>query len=240
MLVADRIHRLGDRYVNWYVIEDGDRLTVLDAGFPRHWEQFPALLREIGRTLSDVDAVLLTHHHPDHLGSAERMRTDAGAHVFIHEADAAEARSGGGEPPILRMLAAMVRPFFARYVVHIVRAGGARVPGIAELMTFSDGERLDVPGAPRVIHTPGHTRGECVLLLEDRDVVFSGDALVTLDTATGYVGPSLLTPPFVLDQEQALASLALVERTGAATVLPGHGEPWYHGAAEAVRLARVR
>ena len=240
MLVADRIHRLGDRYVNWYVIEDGDKLTVLDAGFPRHWDQLPALLQGIGRTLQDVDAVLLTHHHPDHLGSAERIRADATARVLIHEADADEARSGGGNPPVVGMLTAMVRPFFARYIVHIVRAGGARVPAVAEVTTFSDGERLDVPGAPRVIHTPGHTRGECILVLHDRNVVFTGDALVTLDTATGYVGPSLLTRPFVLDEAQALSSLSLIEATGVGTVLPGHGEPWYHGVAEAVRLARER
>lgn len=79
-----------------------------------------------------------------------------------------------------------------------------------------------------------------MLLVEERNVVFSGDALVTLDTATGYVGPSLLTPPFVLDQAQALSSLSLIEATGVGTVLPGHGEPWYHGATEAVRLARER
>lgn len=124
MEVADRIHRLGDRYVNWYVIEDGDKLTVLDAGFPAHWDQLPTLLQGIGRTMRDVDAVLLTHHHPDHLGSAERIRTDANARVLIHEADAAEARRGGGNPSVAGMLKALVRPFFARYVVHIVAQVG--------------------------------------------------------------------------------------------------------------------
>src|SRR3954454_13586734 len=99
--VAEGIHRLGDRYVNWYVIEQGGRLTVLDAGFPAHWSQLPRLLQTIGRSLDDVDAVLLTHHHPDHLGSAERIRRESGARVLTHDAAAAGARRGGQNPSTL-------------------------------------------------------------------------------------------------------------------------------------------
>jgi glyoxylase-like metal-dependent hydrolase (beta-lactamase superfamily II) len=238
--VADRVHRLGDRYVNWYVIEDGGKLTVVDTGFPGHWDQLPALLHRIGRALDDVDAVLLTHHHLDHLGSAERIRAQAPSRVLIHAADAQGARAGGTSPPVLRMLAAMHRPFLARYMVHIALVGGLKVAPVAHLETFDDGERLDVPGGPRVIHAPGHTAGECVLHLEARDVLFSGDALVTLDTATGYAGPSLLTAPFAGDPVQAMASLERLQATRASIVLPGHGEPWDHGASEAVRLARRR
>jgi glyoxylase-like metal-dependent hydrolase (beta-lactamase superfamily II) len=238
--VADRIHRLGDRYVNWYVIEDGGRLTVLDAGFPAHWPQLPALLETIGHTLGDVDAVLLTHAHADHLGSAERVRRGGSARVLVHAGDADAARNGGAAPPALELLAALRRGFFVRYLLHIVRAGGLRIPPVAEVATFADGERLDVPGRPLVVHAPGHSPGECVIHLEDRDVLFSGDALVTLDTATGHVGPSLLTPPFVRDSDQALASLERIETIDAGTMLPGHGEPWSGGVADAVRLARQR
>ena len=237
--VADGVYRLGDRYDSWYVVEQGGRLTVIDTGLPKHWPQLPPLLQSIGRRLDDVDAVLLTHDHLDHLGNAERLRRDANATVSIHSSEADSARHGGGTPPpTLGGLLAMIRPTVARYMLHSIRGGVMRIAPIANVATFEDGDVLDVPGRPRVIHTPGHSRGECVLHLEQRDVLFSGDALVTLDIAPAHVGPSLLTPPFVLDPAQARASLERIEATGAGIMLPGHGEPWRGGVGEAVRLAR--
>jgi glyoxylase-like metal-dependent hydrolase (beta-lactamase superfamily II) len=237
--VADGIHRLGDRYVNWYVLEDGGRLTVIDAGLPGHWEQLASLLTTIGRTVGDIVVVLLTHRHPDHLGCAQQIRQAAAARVLIHGDDADGARRGGVGPPVTPGMARLwLRPVFVRYVMALSRAGGAHIPPITEVATFADGERLDVPGHPRVIHAPGHTPGECVLHIEERDVVFAGDALVTLDPSTGHVGPSVLGAPFTEDRATAFASLERIGATGAGILLPGHGEPWREGVAEAVRLAQ--
>jgi glyoxylase-like metal-dependent hydrolase (beta-lactamase superfamily II) len=237
--VADGIHRLGDHYVDWYVLEDGGRLTVIDAGLPGHWGQLATLLASIGRTVDDIVVVLLTHRHPDHLGCAEPIRQAAQARVLIHGDDAEGARRGGvGPPASLGSARLLIRPAMVRYVVSLSRAGGGHIPPIAEVATFADGERLDVPGHPRAIHTPGHTPGECVLHVEDRDVVFTGDALVTFDPSTGKVGPAVLGAPFTEDAAGAFASLGRIRATGASTLLPGHGEPWRDGVADAVTLAQ--
>ena len=239
--VADGIHRLGDHYVNWYVLEDGGRLTVIDAGLPGHWEQLPSLLTSIGRTVEDIVVVLLTHGHPDHLGCAEPIRQATNARILIHAGDAAGARRGGVNPPFTPGVARLwLRPAFARYVMSISRAGGGHIPPITELATVANGERLDVPGYPRIIHAPGHTPGECVVYVEERDVVFTGDAIVTLDPTTGKVGPAVLGAPFTEDRARAFASLKQIQATGAGMLLPGHGEPWRDGAADAVRLAQQR
>lgn len=79
--VAEGVHRLGTRWVNWYLVQDGPALTVVDAGRPQYWEQLPEALAAIGRRVSDVEAVVLTHNHYDVLGSAERVRADSGEGV---------------------------------------------------------------------------------------------------------------------------------------------------------------
>ena len=235
--LAPGVYRLHTRYTNWYLLEEGGRLTVLDAGLPGDWRDFSSALERLGHTLRDIDAVLITHHHPDHAGNAERLR-DNGARVLAHPADAPylsgekKMRSGKRLVPSLR------HPWFVVYMGHLVRNGVTRVPPVASLDELTDGERVDVPGAPRVIHAPGHTAGSCALFLEQSSLLFSGDALVTLDCVRGRTGPQIIRGPFPEDPDRALESLDLLVATEAETVLPGHGEPWLEGVKSAVEIAR--
>ena len=72
MEVADGIHRLTQGVVNFYLVEDGGKLTLVDAGAPGDWDEFVRAVGSLGRALEDLDSVLLTHAHSDHTGFAER------------------------------------------------------------------------------------------------------------------------------------------------------------------------
>jgi glyoxylase-like metal-dependent hydrolase (beta-lactamase superfamily II) len=234
--IAPGIHRLASRYENWYLLEAGGRLTVLDAGLPGHWNGFASALSSLGHTPDDIDAVLITHHHPDHRGNAERLRS-SGARVLAHPADAPYVR-GEKRLSTRGVVRYLAHPWYARYMLHLLANRATRVPAVAELDKLADGEVLDVPGSPRVVHAPGHTAGSCALFLEHRSILFSGDALVTLDMTRGRTGPQIIRGPFPEDADRALESLEVLAATDAETVLPGHGKPWTEGVESAVKQAR--
>ncbi len=235
--VADGVHRIGEHFVNWYLVEENGRLTVVDAGLPASWASLLAALEGIGRAPGDIEALVLTHAHFDHIGFAERARAEFGVPVWVHENDVPLTRR-----PWLYMTERSPLSYLSRknlpIVSSLVRAGAARVGPIGEVRRFGDEGVLDVPGSPRVLFTPGHTLGHCALHFPERDAVISGDALVTHDPYTDTRGPRIVARGATADSERALDSLDLLAKTGAGTLLPGHGEPWTGGAESAVGEAR--
>lgn len=232
--VAPRIHRLGDEIVNSYLVEDGGAVTIVDAGAPAYWNILAAELAAIGRELADVRAIVLTHGHDDHIGFAERARVEAGIRSRVHRLDEALARKQIGNPA--KMAGGMKLGSMVGFLIFSARHGMLRTRGLGEVQTFDDGATLDVPGAPKVTHAPGHTQGSVTLHFAGHDALFVGDALNTYSVATGWHGPQL--SPFNADRVQALESLARFETIEATHVLPGHGAAWRQGVRDAVKEAR--
>jgi glyoxylase-like metal-dependent hydrolase (beta-lactamase superfamily II) len=235
MEIASGIHRIGDRsIINAYLIEEANEVTLVDAGVAGLYRDLPKELASMGRTIEDVRALVLTHGHSDHIGFAERLRTERHVPVSVHEADAALAR-GEVPNPSKGLGPTNVGPLLGFLWFSLLR-GGLRTRHLGEVSTFGDGATLDVPGNPVVTLTPGHTPGSAVLHFRSLGALLIGDAFATYAVTTGARGPGVA--PFTADAAQAVESLTRIEDESSDLVLPGHGDPWTGGVEEAVRLVR--
>jgi glyoxylase-like metal-dependent hydrolase (beta-lactamase superfamily II) len=239
MQIAQGIHRLTRGITNFYLLESQGGAYLVDAGTPRDWDLLTGALAELSIPLDALEGVLLTHAHADHTGFAERARVDTGATVWIHHADEHAVKTGETDEPDGAMTSYLLRPQLYKTMLSLGRRGASKVIPVLEVATFSDGELLDLPGKPRIIHAPGHTAGSSAILLEDESVLLAGDVLSTWNPLTGRAGPQIMPAAMNRDTRQALESLDNLDGVAADLVLPGHGEPWTHGVAEALRVARL-
>jgi glyoxylase-like metal-dependent hydrolase (beta-lactamase superfamily II) len=112
------------------------------------------------------------------------------------------------------------------------------LPHLTKVQAVEDGQTLDIPGRPRILHTPGHTKGEISLLFEDRKVLISGDTIVTRNLLSGELGnPQLTSPVLTNNYKEAMRSLDLLRELGNVTMLAGHGTPWTGNMNDAVTIA---
>jgi glyoxylase-like metal-dependent hydrolase (beta-lactamase superfamily II) len=187
-----------------------------------------AELAAMGRSITDIKAVVLTHGDSDHIGFAGRLHAELGVPVYVHEADAARAR-GEVKKPSTGWGPVKIRPFLG-FMAYGLRKGGLGSPKVGELATVVGEATLDLPGSPRIIPVPGHTPGSVAIHVPSVGALFAGDAMTTRSVLTGETGPRLA--PFTLDRAAALASLERLDGIEAAWLLPGHGEAWTGGVGE--------
>ena len=233
MRVAEGIELFEDQgVVNWYLVDTDDGKVAIDAGFPDAWNQIEPFL-------SELRAIVLTHGHVDHCGFAPKAQREAGVPVYVPHGDEPIVKSplplaASEDNPIKYVLKEGPT---RRLYLRALKAGAARGQTLREFEVYHGGDTL--PGGLRAVATPGHTDGHTALHLPDRDVVFAGDAIVTVDPYTDLPGPRLVARAATKDVEQNLASLDAIAATGASTVLVGHGPPWTGGAQAAVEQARA-
>ena len=202
--LADGVFEIGIGFVHLHVVVTDDGLVLVDTGLPGRMSKVEQALQEARRAVGDVRTILLTHRHPDHIGSAAELRRRSGARVVAHEADVPVITGARPHP---------VRGFMK------VTAAFTRAPEpvpVDETLT-GDGP-LAVPGFTAV-HTPGHTPGHVSYLLDrGSGVLFAGDA------AAGVRGRVRHTPGlFNDDRAAAKASVARLARLDFDVAVFGHG-----------------
>ncbi|WP_042402138.1 MBL fold metallo-hydrolase [Streptacidiphilus carbonis] len=234
MKLAPHLHRLGNDVVACYLIDTDEGITLIDAGLPGHWNDLQQELRTLGKSAADIRGVVLTHGDSDHIGFAERLRTEHGVPVHVHAADAVRTRTG--EKPKVAFGSMRLGPTLG-FFGYSLRKNGMRTKYVSEVVEVADGDTLELPGSPVIVGMPGHSPGSIAVHVPLADAVCVGDALTTRHVLTGRTGPQ--PAPFTDDPDEAITSLDRLADLKASWVLPGHGAPAHATPAEVVESVKA-
>jgi len=223
------------RHVNMYALVGNDGWVLVDAGMgtPDARAAFSAGLQQAGLSLDKLQAIVLTHHHPDHVGLSGELHAQTGVPVYMHPVDEASVQIIWSDT--MRERFSRVSHFFTQHGLPPTRLWYTQedpearrraisVPPHEAFSLVEDGQYLLLAGERyQVIWTPGHSDGQ-ICLFRERDGIF---------LAADHVLPRI-TPNIGLYSEHDrpdplqdyLASLAKVALLPATLALPGHGKPF--------------
>ncbi|ORI27635.1 MBL fold metallo-hydrolase [Rhodococcus sp. 1168] len=215
-----------------YAMESPGGLILVDAGWDddNAWNGLTTGLESLGHSITDVEGVVLTHFHPDHIGLCGRVREASGAWIAMHEADHSQFEA---------MTADRSPEWANRELDNLVAAGAPAAdieawqkhapaaptgPESAPDRVLTDGELIKLAGRElEVVYTPGHTPGHVCFYLPESDVMFTGDHV--LQKTTPHVGNFV----YPLEERDALAefmdSLRRVQTLDITRGLGAHGIP---------------
>jgi len=223
--VTDLVYVAKTDLVNWALVTGDDGVVLIDSGFPGQRADVLASLRELGFDAADVRAILLTHAHIDHFGSALWFAEQCGTPVYCHADEVGHAKREYLEQasPVDVAMHAW-QPRWLKWSLDISRKGAFTHAGIPSTKAFTETVAAQLPGHPAAIPTPGHTGGHCSYVVDG--VLVSGDALVTGHPVSTRRGPQLLHRVFNHSETDCVRSLAALAGLDTDVLIPGHGDVW--------------
>lgn len=221
--IVDGAYLVAMGNANAYLLDAGPELVLVDAGFPGKASLVFDALRELGRSPRDLKHLVLTHGHPDHIGSAAAIVKETGAVTYLHPADIPFAESGGPFRPMTAGRGLM------KIVFRLVWDQNGRTEPFRIDRPLADGETLPLAGGLRVIGMPGHCAGQVALVMGGDRLLIAGDV------CTNILG--LADPVGFEDVEEGRRSQRRLAALGIDAACFGHGKPIPTGAADRLRRA---
>jgi glyoxylase-like metal-dependent hydrolase (beta-lactamase superfamily II) len=206
--------------VNAFLLEDENDLVLIDTGNLGSEATILAALAEIQRKPTDIQAILLTHLHPDHTGSLGALKQICRARAWMHPQDAAQIRLGA-----YRRAYHPAPGLFPWLIYNLfIKNSRASFPALEIEEELSDQQLLPFAGGLQVIHAPGHTAGHVLFYWKQQ-----GGVLIAADLITNSFG--LGWAPIYEDFQQNLISLEKVTRLDFSCAVFSHGKPLLQNAA---------
>ena len=190
-----RAFQLGPVGTNCYIATKNDKSIIIDPG-----HNDTRLIDYIKKENLNIEKILLTHGHFDHIAGVDMVREATGAKVYIHEND-------------------------SEMLSNPNKNGSALIMGMnitikdADEFVF-DKEKIDFEGSTiEVIFTPGHSKGGVCYKIDDENVIFCGDTLFYRS-----IGRTDLYGGSITELESSIRNkIYTLDKNY--TLLSGHGEP---------------
>jgi len=219
--ITPRIYQLGGRWgsgvlgANVFLLL-GDDLTIVDTGFKGRSRHILKEVQELGYSPSDIDIIIITHHHADHVGSLPELKKVTQAKVVAHPADAVYIDGRLPQP-------GPARPQWLNKMLTPLGGLWATTPVTVDILV-NDGDELTMCGGIRILHTPGHTPGSISLLLQQERLIIVGDLIAH------RFGLRLPSRMFTVDIAEEIRSIREVASLDFEIICFGHGSPIVHEA----------
>jgi glyoxylase-like metal-dependent hydrolase (beta-lactamase superfamily II) len=195
--------------VNVYLVEIPQGLMLVDTGYSWQAGRILKAVEDVTARAGPLRHVVITHGHNDHIGGAAAIQARTAAKIWMHPADAKALREGAGNRA--------VAPGEGGRLLRMMGGGVRAAEVTGELV---DGMRFPFAPAWVVVHTPGHTPGQCCFYNEEKGVLIAGDS------AMHWFGR--LSMPFAMatvNMAQNAEGVRRVAELDPDVVLFGHGPP---------------
>lgn len=205
-----------------YILK-GEKTAIIDTGYSYHPEKniIPAI-NELGFNANDIDMILNTHGHPDHLGGNAKLAKLTGASIYLHEKDT--QLSAGPDAHInsnTDHILAMRELGWQDQVTEREKYIRERVDACQVDHVLHDGEIIELGSGLtlEVVPTPGHSAGSVTFYIRDKKIAFSGDAVMGWGIQEGII-------PLYYFPEDYFKSLNRVESFDLELLCLGHNVRW--------------
>ncbi|WP_053001268.1 MBL fold metallo-hydrolase [Kosmotoga pacifica] len=210
------IFRIKSGIINLYLLKGKDGYLLVDTGY--RYTDFEKVLQNEKINWKDINVILITHHHADHVAALADVLKRTEARLIIHKKEVPFLEAGkidkDFKPLNFRVKIAMAFSLVSRFKPVKLRECDIVMENESEIL-----RDFGIEG--KILHTPGHTKGSISVLLDDGSAIVGDIAMNFL----GFLGLKK-RPMIAYDYDGVFKSWEKMLDAGAKIIYPSHGEPF--------------